>query len=306
VAEAAIEVGAHLVNTNYDHELRDLADPAKRVGVTILPEMGMDPGVDLVLCAEAVRRLDQVDELISYGGGVPEASAAADNPLRYKISWTWAGVLDSYDRPARIVRDGDVVDIAADQIFDERFCHTVAIQDLGEMEAFPNGDAVDYAQRLGIEETTTSVGRFALRWPGHCGFWKMMVELGFLERTPVPGLPDQVSPREFMREHLQPRLHYEPGQRDIAVIRVQTIGSSNGRRRRIVLDVIDYKDLATGLTAMSRTVGFSASIVAQMIGRDIITERGLLSPTRHVPYGPFVAELERRGIAVREREEDLV
>ncbi len=305
VGTAAVDVGVHLVNTNYDHDLRSLADRAEQAGVALLPEMGMDPGMDLVLCAEAVLRFDEVHGLLSYGGGIPEWSAATENPLRYKISWTWGGVLDSYDRPARLVQDGEAVEIPGDRIFDGGFRHTVDVPGLGEMEAFPNGDAVAYARRLGIEDTVKTAGRYALRWPGHGELWHALVQLGFLEQAPVPGLPGQVSPREFMRRHLEPRLQYKPDEGDVVVVRIEVEGIRSGCRSRLVFDVVDRKDTSTGLTAMSRTVGFSASIAAQMIAQGTIAARGLLSPVRHVPYAPFVAELARRGIAVREQQVDL-
>ncbi len=51
----------------------------------------MDPGIDLVLLGEAVRSLDHVEEIISYGAGFPEPEAT-DNPLKYKVTWTFEGV----------------------------------------------------------------------------------------------------------------------------------------------------------------------------------------------------------------------
>jgi len=66
--------------------------------------------------------------------------------------------------------------------------------------------------------------------------------------------------------------------------------------------MLDYGDLDTGLTAMSRTVGFPASIAAQMIVGGAITKRGLLSPACDVPYNEFFTELKRRGIFVRQEQ----
>jgi saccharopine dehydrogenase-like NADP-dependent oxidoreductase len=79
---------------------------------------------------------------------------------------------------------------------------------------------------------------------------------------------------------------------------VEAAGVKNGRKTRLVFQVLDRRDLSTGLFAMNRTVGYTASIVAQMIGRGDIEERGLLSPIRHIPYEPFAEELAARGIHV--------
>lgn len=61
---------------------------------------------------------------------------------------------------------------------------------------------------------------------------------------------------------------------------------------------MNYRDLDIGLTAMSRTVGFTASIGAQMIATGKIAQVGLLSPVRDVPFDLFAIELRRRGIQV--------
>jgi lysine 6-dehydrogenase len=94
-----------------------------------------------VLLGQAVRTVDQVEELISYGAGIPEPEAA-DNPLRYKVSWTFEGVLRSYLRAGRVIRDGQVVEIEASDIFSPEQIHHVEIEGLGPLEAFPNGDAL--------------------------------------------------------------------------------------------------------------------------------------------------------------------
>ena len=49
---------------------------------------------------------------------------------------------------------------------------------------------------------------------------------------------------------------------------------------------------------MNRTTGFTAAIGALLLADGTITERGLLSPARHVPFDRFVEELERRDLHV--------
>lgn len=297
VAEAALAVGVHLVSSHYAHDLRNLDGRAVDAGVAILPEMGMDPGIDLVLAAEAVRRFDHVHRLDSYGGGIPEPGAD-DNPLRYKISWTWQGVLDSYVRPARLVREGQVVEVPGHRIFEEDMVHTIKVEPFGTVEAIPNGDAAGYAEELGISASVRTAGRYALRWPGHAQIWRAFARLGFLEDTPIPALP-QISPRRFMGHHLEPRLQYAAQERDVVIIRVVAEGEGY-RSSRLILELIDYRDLQSGLMAMNRTVGFPASIAAQMIVCGVVNARGLLSPAKHVPFEPFITELRTRGIHVRE------
>jgi len=312
VAELAVRTGTHLVGSMY------LADPAalsrddlakhigrieelrtesERAGVSILPELGLDPGIDLVMCGHAVAALDRVDELYSYGAGFPE-EAASHNPIRYKTTWTLDGVLKSYRRPARIRRDGVDVSIPGGRIFDPEFTHALAIEPFGLLEAFANGDAVTYGERLGVSETAVNQGRFALRWPGHCEFWGKLSALGFLsdELRPIHGV--DVTPRRFVHALLDPQLQYGDDESDVALVLVDARGSLNGSPARELWKMVDMRDHATGLTAMSRTVGFSTSIGAQMLLEGSIKKRGILSPTCDVPFDAFISKLGERGIAV--------
>lgn len=301
VARAAIDQGVSLVNTSYVRpEVRALAAEAERRGVAILPECGMDPGIDLVLTREAVRRLDRVTSLRCYGGGIPDPAAAVE-PLRYKITWTFEGVLRAYRRPARLIRGGRRIEIAPGGIFAREQVHALEIEGLGELEAIPNGDALQYVEPLGLDpQELREMGRFTLRYPGHSALWKTLGELGLLDDDPVLVDGMSVDRRRYLAALLEPRLRYEAGERDLAILRVEAEGLRAGRPERVVLQVIDRRDLATGLTAMSRTVGFSASIGAQLLATGVIPRRGLLSPLTDLPYDRFVEELARRGIRVTE------
>ncbi|MCI0394853.1 MAG: saccharopine dehydrogenase NADP-binding domain-containing protein, partial [Chloroflexi bacterium] len=299
LAPLAVENGLHWVDASYTlPEYRSLDQAAAARGLAILPEFGLDPGLDLVLAAQAISELDEVEEFYSYGAGIPEPGAD-DNPLRYKISWTFDGVVRSYARPARLLQDGRVVELQPPQVFTT--LHTVMIEGLGSLEAFPNGDAVRYVEQLGLPGVRQA-GRYTLRWPGHSAFWHKLAALGFLAETPLATQGTTISPRRFLHDLLEPQLHYQPHERDIALVRVEVRGRKDGRPRRVVYQVLDRRDLATGLLAMQRTVGYTASIGAQMILRGDIPKRGLLSPLFDVPPGVFLGELQRRGITVHREE----
>lgn len=299
VARAAVKHGVHLVNTSYVvPQVTQLADEAKARNVTILPEFGMDPGIDLVLLGQAVRSFESVEEITTYGAGFPEPEAA-DNPLQYKVTWTFAGLLNSYRRAARIIRDYEIVDIAETEIFSPENIYTIDIEGLGTLEAFANGDALKYAALLGVDVTgLRNLGRYVLRWPGHCAFWKKLVDLHLLDDEPVLVDGVAVKPKRFLAAALEPHIQYRAHERDIVVARVEVTGEQRGKKVRAVYQVIDRRDLETGHTAMSRTVGYTASIGAQMVGGCRITQRGVLSPVTDIPYEHFVQELGRRGIHV--------
>jgi lysine 6-dehydrogenase len=300
MSELAIEAGVHLVNASYASQKLD-AEAAQK-GITILPQLGMDPGIDLVMCAKAIGELDEVQELYSYGAGFPEPEAA-NNPLKYKITWTFEGVLKSYKRHARILKEGEPVDIPATEMFADQNIHIVHVDGIGELEAFSNGDALRYIEPFGLGRSLRTMGRFACRWPGHCAFWKKLVDLRFLDEEPIKVGSVEVAPREFLCSLLEPQLSYGDDERDVAFIRADARGLKAGKRTRIVYELIDYRDLSTGLMAMNRTVGFTTSIGAQMIVRGDIKRRGVLSPARDVDSEVFLGELRKCGMRISRRQE---
>ena len=302
VAGAAIAAGINLVTTNFATSVESLDNEARSRGVTIVPEAGFDPGIDLVIVGRAVSEFDRVESLNSYGSGIPAPECRNANALNYKISWSWEGVLASYWRPARVIANGTELVAAREEIFRPAWRHDVTVEGVGPLEAFVNGDAVVVAERAGILGTVRTAGRYTLRWPGHCDFWEKVAALGLLDDTPRAG--GGLSPREFLRWHLEPQLQYGPTERDMIILRVDVVGTRNGRRRARRYELIDYRDLQTGTLAMSRAVGYPASVVAQMVLVGDLRRPGVASPIRDIPAGPFFEALAQRGIRIVEREVD--
>jgi lysine 6-dehydrogenase len=299
--EAAIEARVPLVSTNYGGAVRHLNGPAQAAGIGLMPECGLDPGIDLVICGEAVKAFDELHVLNSYCGGFPEKRACT-NPLNYKISWNFDMVLRSHKRPAVFIREGRRLAIPAERQHENEMIHTLPFPGLGDLEAIPNGDAAFYTELLGIGGTIRNAGRYSLRWPGWSAFFAAIKRLGMLSDKPLQGVAPPLTPHAFMVKLLEPRLQYADDEKDlVAMINVFT-GLKNGRRTTRTATMRIERDLGSGLFAMSRGVGCPASIVAQMLAAGEIRAAGVLNPAVDVPYGPFMAGLRQRGIVVEETE----
>jgi len=304
VCRAAIDAGVSVVNTNYASQIAHLHDEARQAGVSIMPECGLDPGIDLVLYGEASRRFDEVNTINSYCGGIPERNAC-DNPLNYKISWVFEGVLASTKRRGRIIRDGEVINIPSERQHDPASIHHIDFPNVGRLEAIPNGDAVFFTDALGVTESIRETGRYSLRWPGWSAFWHPLKQLGFLGENPVAGLPCEVSPYQLLDKLLGSQLRYQGDEKDLVVMLNVFEGRRNDERIRLTNRMLIERNRKTGLMAMAQGVGYPASIVAQMIANGEIKEKGLLSPMKHVPYSAFMEALKNRRIVVDEEETPL-
>lgn len=299
VAETAIEAGVSVVNTNYGYDLLDLHDAARKRGAAIMPECGLDPGIDLVIYGHGLRQFDELHVLNSYCGGIPEKKACT-NPMNYKISWNWDMVLKTQKRPSTLIRECRTIDISAADQHDNPFIHEIDFPGLGRLEAFPNGNAARFSELLGVRETIRETGRYTLRWPGWCHFWDPLKKLGFLGDEPVPGIAGGITPHQFLVQLLEPRLQYGDDEKDLAVMQNVFKGIRNGKPKTLTVNVLIERDLKTSLLGMAIGVSYPACIVAEMIAKGVISEKGVLSPVQHIPTEPFLTQLRNRGIIIEE------
>ena len=188
VAEACVARKTPFVTTSYvSAEMRALDGAAREAGVILLNEVGADPGIDHM---QAMRLIHGVHEqggtvtgLRSMCGGIPAADSA-DNPFRYKISWSTRGVVLAGKRPARFLRRGETVDVPSLGVFDH--AEPLTVPEIGTLESYPNGDSIRFVNEYALGRVDTMI-RGTLRWPGWCETWSALARLGFLDD--VPGQP---------------------------------------------------------------------------------------------------------------------
>ncbi|CAK9832920.1 Alpha-aminoadipic semialdehyde synthase, mitochondrial [Anthophora retusa] len=190
VANVCIEAKTHLVTASYtNEEIKALHEEALAAGVTILNEVGLDPGIDHLLALECFDNVRQaggkIESFVSWCGGLP-APECSYNPLRYKFSWSPRGVLLNTLAPARFYRDRQVIEIEPDGGL------MSAVQDLDflpgfALEGFPNRDSTIYRDLYGIH-TANTVQRGTLRFKGFCNTIRVLQCLGLTDPNPHPSL----------------------------------------------------------------------------------------------------------------------
>ena len=297
VAQVAAKVGVNLVSSMYyinplEKDLQKIQklleqqeqinESAKNNGITILPEFGLDPGIDLVLGAQALSEFDSVDIFNSYGTGLP-VDHSAQNTLKYRFSWSVEGVMKACKRPARIIHENRDTEINGLDIFKPENRHIIELDELEmPMECYPNGNSTYYAEIYNIKNTVKSMGRYACRWPGHCDFWERIANSGFLNDEPIQVGSQKVIPIEFTTALLnsQQQFHYNESDKDMALARVDMSGTKDGKNKRVIYQLLDFRDMDTGFTAMQRTVGFTMGIGARLILNDEIPQKGVYFTNR--------------------------
>ena len=169
VAKQCIAGRKHMVTTSYvSPAMQELDTAAHAAGVSILNEIGVDPGLDhmsaMRIIDDARSRGGRVVAFRSYCGGLP-APEANDNPFGYKFSWAPPGVLLAGRNSARHLLEGRTVEVSPHRLF--RDMHILAIDGLGDFEAYPNRDSIGYIDIYGLNGIQTMY-RATLRNMGWC------------------------------------------------------------------------------------------------------------------------------------------
>jgi lysine 6-dehydrogenase len=136
-----------------------------------------------------------------------------------------------------------------------------------------------------------------VRYPGHFGQLRAFYDLGLWKTDPVMVGDQEVVPRELFHALFEPMVSFDDD-KDVVVIRIRATGKKEDRRTEVILDLMDFYDEGTGFTAMERTTGWDAAIVAGMMARGQ-TPRGAVPVELAVPSSLFVEELAKRGIHVQ-------
>jgi saccharopine dehydrogenase-like NADP-dependent oxidoreductase len=192
VARACIAQRKHMVTTSYvKDDMTALDGAAKEAGITLLNEIGVDPGIDHMTAMKVIHRVQaeggEITAFTSFCGGLP-APEANDNPFGYKFSWSPRGVLLAGGNDARFKRDGRVVNVQGRDLFTHTWPVSVEVDGtVIECEGYPNRDSMPYQETYGIEPRDIMF-RGTLRNKGWCETMLKVNQLGMIRTDEIPGL----------------------------------------------------------------------------------------------------------------------
>jgi lysine 6-dehydrogenase len=295
ITDAAIRAGANLCdmggNTDVVREQLERDGDAKRAGVTVVPDCGMGPGMNVSLAVYAMSLLDDPREVRIYVGGLPEHPKP---PWNYDLIFNVEGLTNEYSGRAYVLRDGNLTEVPC---LSER--ETLDFPPpIGRLEAsFTSGGLSTapwtFLGTLDILEYKT------LRYPGHWERIQALADLGLLDLEPLEVGGTEIIPRDVLNALLK-RTLARPEVRDVGVMRVKCTGKKDGRQAEALVDLVDRFDDRTGFTAMQRLTGWHTSIMAILATTGRI-ERGAVPVEQAAPGQLIVEEARKRGFAIEER-----
>ncbi|MBL7938636.1 MAG: saccharopine dehydrogenase NADP-binding domain-containing protein [Flavobacteriales bacterium] len=200
VLKDCLSLKKHVITPSYVPDaLWPMDAEFKAAGLTVLNEMGLDPGIDHM---SAMRILDRIraeggrmEAFESYCGGLV-APESDDNPWGYKFSWNPRNVvLAGQGGAAKYIRDGETKYIPYHKLFKQTV--RVAVEGFGEFDGYANRDSLKYRSHYGLDDIPTLL-RGTLRKAGYCEAWDAFVQLGCTE----DGFPMELPAKAKWSEYL--------------------------------------------------------------------------------------------------------
>ena len=294
ITEVAIRLGANMCdlggNTGIVHKQIEKNEEAKDAGITIVPDCGMGPGMNISLATYAMSFLDKPREVYIWDGCLPQNPKP---PWDYALTFNINGLTNEYHGNAYFLRNGQVIEVPCFEGYEELdFPPPV-----NRLEAFVTSGGLStmpwtFQGKLERLENKT------LRYPGHYAQFKAFAQLGLFDVEPIKVDDVEVVPRYVFHALLEPKLT-QPEIKDVAIIRIKCIGEKEDKNMEITLELIDYYDEETGFTAMQRLTGWHASIIAIFATKGKI-DRGVI-PIEKIPGKVIVDEAIRRGFSIEKR-----
>jgi lysine 6-dehydrogenase len=294
IALACIHAGSHMCdlggNTTITRRVLSLDLEAKAAGVCIIPDCGLAPGLSNTLAVYGMSHVDEVDSVHIRCGGLPQDPKP---PLFYKVVFNIAGLTNEYFGEAVFLRDGQVVKVPTFTGLEEIDFDSP----VGRCEAFVTSGGTStcpwtFAGKVRDYDYKT------VRYRGHYERFKVMRDLGLLDMEPVDLHGTKVIPRDLFHAVVAPRLAF-PNDKDLVVLRVTVRGRKDGHEQKMVLEVMDFEDEKLGFSAMQRTTGWSASVVAIMMAQGEV-KPGATPLEVAVDGRRFVELFKKRGIRFTE------
>ncbi|MBC7349463.1 MAG: saccharopine dehydrogenase NADP-binding domain-containing protein [Candidatus Aminicenantes bacterium] len=268
---------------------------AREKGLVAIVDAGVAPGLSHLLAAHGLSQLDRGKSLHIYVGGLP---VVREWPFEYKAVFSPLDVIEEYLRPARMKENGQLVTRPA--LSEPEF---LEFEQVGTLEAFNTDGLRTLLRTLDLPEMKEKT----LRYPGHREKVLMLREAGFFDSRPIEIGGQPIKPVEFTARILFSRLQLKPGDEDLTVLRVVVAGEKDGRPAWVIYELFDRFDRVREIHSMARTTGYTATMLARALARNLVKKKGIIAPEM-LGFEPelfaFVRSgLEARGITIKERTE---
>ncbi len=266
----------------YEEDPFELDQMAKENNVTMIMDCGVYPGMGSALIMNVALKLDKVNSVLTYVGGLP---GIREWPSEYKAVFSPIDVIEEYIRPARYIENG--FEVVRPALSDPEY---IFFPKIGTLEAF-NTDGL---RTLAKTIDAPNLKEKTLRYPGHIEKMAILRELGFFSKKKsikIKGL--KTSPLEMTAQVLFPNWKLKQGEGDITIFQSIIEGIKDGKKMRYTIDMYDEYCPDTDVISMARTTGYTATVAVRMITQRLYTQKGISPPEYMGKYPECVAFMQK-------------
>lgn len=272
-----------------------LNEVATDLGVAIVPNLGLSPGLVSILAVCAAQKMDELYEIKIRVGRLPqEPQELSTRDLLPEFSSALAveELIKGYTDPTKIIRSGKLLKVPALEDVE----HIKFPNPIGEVEAFTTsfGNATSGLFNKYLEKVQ-HLDYKTIRYKGHLERIKLLFELGLFSEEKIKlDNNTEVSPKALITHQLTKLAPEDVA--DVVLMRITVTGVVDKEPIQNVWECIDFADQADQISALARMTATPASIIAQMVARGDIEARGVLRQEDVVPHKLFLAEIAARNI----------
>ncbi len=293
LAQLCISKKAHFVSSSYiSPEMAALDDAGRLAGVSLVNEVGLDPGIDHLMAhwlvadyrASPAYDTDNVISFLSYCGGIPKHP----NPFRYKFSWSPLGVLKALRSPSRSVRAFS--ELRVERPWDAITSYVAPLPAPESFEVYPNRDSVPFMAQYQFDENwkVKEFVRGTLRLNGWADAWKdVFAEVETLEGPQGDARLKELSDT-FWAEHA-----YEENEPDRVILCVALKAEKDGVPVYQKTYTLDAWGDQRG-SAMARLVSVPVSMAVEAVMNHEIPAGVSAAPHDPKLISRWMAEIDRQ------------
>ncbi len=204
VAKDCVRYKKHMVTASYvSSEMQELNQEALIADITLMNEIGVDPGIDHM---SAMKILDDIRQsggkitgFESFTGGLLAPESEKDNPWKYKFSWNPRNVILAGQGVVKFLHEGNYKYIPYHKLF--RRTEILEVEGYGKYEGYANRDSLSYRMVYDLMDINT-IYRGTLRRPGYCKAWDVFVQLGATDDSYIIEDSENMTYREFIDSFL--------------------------------------------------------------------------------------------------------
>lgn len=204
IVKDCIKQGIHVITPSYiSNEMKALDEEAKKAGVLVMNEIGVDPGMDHMSAKKILDDITEqggkLDSFESFTGGLV-APESDNNPWNYKFTWNPRNVvIAGQGGAAKFIQEGQYKYIPYHKLF--RRTEIIEIDGFGKFEGYANRDSLKYRSIYELDDIPT-IYRGTLRRVGFCRAWNMFVQLGATDDSYVLEGSENMTYRDFINSFL--------------------------------------------------------------------------------------------------------